>query len=184
MKDRIARITQIYSEIDRQIETFQQASGLQCPSGCGKCCENPEVETTPLEVLPLALELLRRDEAEHWLDKASENARVCIFYQPDPLIAGNGRCGVYAWRPSLCRLFGFASIKNKYDRPELAACKIHKQTLPQVLKNLPIELAPNFGDFSMQLRNLQPDRSDLVPINQAVAIAINKVGLLLDYEQI
>lgn len=185
MFDQIDKITQIYSEIDRQIETFQQASGLQCPSGCGKCCENPEVETTVLEVLPLALELLRRNEAEYWLDKAaksiSENIGVCIFYQADPLIAGNGRCGVYTWRPSLCRLFGFASIKNKHDRPELAACKIHKQTMPEALINLPIELAPNFGDFSMQLRNLQPEQSDLVPINQAVAIAISKVGLLLTY---
>ena len=178
-------ITQIFNQIDQEIEIFQQTSGLQCPSGCGKCCENPQVETTSLEVLPLALELVRRNEAEYWLDQAlgSNYAGVCIFYQPDATIAGNGRCGVYAWRPAICRLFGFANITNKYNQPELAACKIHKQTMPEVLANLPVGLAPNFSDFSMQLRNLQPAQSDLVPINQAVAIAINKMGFLLDHIQ-
>jgi uncharacterized protein len=160
---------------------------VQCPSGCGKCCENPQVETTPLEVLPLAWQLIREDKAEYWLDRASaaNYGGVCIFYQPDPAIAGNGRCGVYAHRPALCRLFGFGAVKNKHDRSELAACKIHKQTMPAVLAavvNPVLDLAPNFSDFSMQLRNLQPAQSDLVPINQAVAIAINKVGLLLEYD--
>jgi len=187
MMQLIGQIRQIYEDIDRQIETFQVASGLQCPSGCGKCCENPQVETTPTEVLPLALRLVQEDRAEYWLKQAAiaNYAGACIFYQPDRLIAGNGRCGVYADRPSLCRLFGFGTIKNKHDRSELAACKIHKQTMPAVLAsavNPVLDLAPNFSDFSMQLRNLQPDLSDLVPINQAVAIAINKVGLLLEYD--
>jgi Fe-S-cluster containining protein len=178
-------INQIFKQIDQEIEVFQQASGLQCPSGCGKCCENPQVETTSLEVLPLAVELVQRNEAEYWLAQAaaSNYAGVCIFYQPDPAIAGNGRCGVYTWRPAICRLFGFAANKNKFNQSELAACKIHKQTMPEVLATLPVELAPNFSDFSMQLRNLQPDQSDLVPINQAVAIAINKMGFLLDHVQ-
>jgi Fe-S-cluster containining protein len=178
-------INQIFKQIDQEIEVFQQASGLQCPSGCGKCCENPQVETTSLEVLPLAVELVQRNEAEYWLAQAaaSNYAGVCIFYQPDPAIAGNGRCGVYTWRPAICRLFGFAANKNKFNQSELAACKIHKQTMPEVLATLPVELAPNFSDFSMQLRNLQPDQSDLVPINQAVAIAINKMGFIMDYVQ-
>ncbi|AFY74220.1 putative Fe-S oxidoreductase [Synechococcus sp. PCC 7502] len=184
MLELIDQINKIYRAIDQQIEVLQQASGLQCPSGCGKCCENPQVETTVLEVLPLALELVQRDEAEYWLEQAAHanHSGVCIFYQPDHLVAGNGRCGVYAWRPSLCRLFGFASITNKHGQSELAACKIHKQTMPEVLATLPIELAPNFSDYSMQLRNLNPDQSDLLPINTAMAIAINKVGLLRDYQ--
>jgi uncharacterized protein len=177
-------IKEIFNEIDLQIETLQKASGLQCPTGCGKCCENPQVETTTLEVLPLALELLQRNEAEYWLEQASKSnySGVCIFYQPDPAIAGNGRCGVYAWRPALCRLFGFAANRNKHNQSELAACKIHKQTMPEVLATLPVELAPNFSDFSMQLRNLQPDQSNLIPINQAVAIAIQKVGFFLAHK--
>jgi uncharacterized protein len=190
----INQITEIYNAIDLQIETFQQASGLQCPSGCGKCCENPQVETTPLEALPLAYQLINSHKAEYWLERITQlddshlnsgSAGVCVFYEPDPLVAGNGRCSVYAWRPSLCRLFGFASVKNKHDQLELAACTIHKQSLPTALAKLPknnqVDLAPNFSDFSMQLRNLQPDQSYLLPINQAVAIAINKVGLFLQY---
>lgn len=182
--DLIEQVSAILSQIDQEIEVLQQASGLQCPSGCGKCCENPQVETTPLEVLPLALELVKTNKAEYWLEKATKvnYAGVCIFYEPDPLVAGNGRCGVYTWRPALCRLFGFAAVRNKHEQSELAACKIHKQTMPEVLANLPIALAPNFSDFSMQLRNLQPEQSDLMPINEAVAIAINKIGFIFDLD--
>jgi len=182
--ENIRQVTKIFKQIDQEIETLQQASGLQCPSGCGKCCENPQVETTPLEVLPLALELVKSKEAEYWLEKAVavNYAGVCIFYQPDPLVEGNGRCGVYESRPALCRLFGFGAVRNKHNQSELAACKIHKQTMPEALANFPIELAPNFSDFSMQLRNLQPEQSDLLPINEAVAIAINKVGFFLAHD--
>jgi Fe-S-cluster containining protein len=182
--DLIEQVSTILSQIDQEIEVLQKASGLQCPSGCGKCCENPQVETTPLEVLPLALELVKSNKAEYWLEKATKvnYAGVCIFYEPDSLAAGNGRCGVYTWRPALCRLFGFAAVRNKHEQSELAACKIHKQTMPEVLANLPIALAPNFSDFSMQLRNLQPEQSDLMPINRAVAIAINKIGFIFDLD--
>ncbi len=178
-------VRQIYADIDGQIATLQDASGLQCPIGCGKCCENPEVETTVLEVLPLAFELLQNQEAEFWLEQAAKSnyAGVCIFYEADAKIPGNGRCGKYASRPALCRLFGFASIKNKQNQPELAACKIHKQTTPNLLANLDAEMAPNFSDFSTQLRNIQPS-GELMPINQAVAAAIHRVGLLWDHGQI
>lgn len=167
------QVTEIFAKIDYQISEFQQVSGLGCPNGCGQCCENPQVETTVAEVIPLAQELFKSNQAEFYLAQAEAAGGVCIFYQPDRLIAGNGRCGVYPWRPSLCRLFGFATVRNKYGELELAACKIHKQTTPELLVNLDLHLAPNFSDFTMQLGN-----AESLPINQALAIAIQKVGLL------
>lgn len=168
---------EIFNNIDQQIVEFQAASGLSCPAGCGKCCENPQVETTVSEVIPLALELFKSNQAEFYLAQAeaADLTGVCIFYQPDHLIPGNGRCGVYPWRPSLCRLFGFATVRNKYGELELAACKIHKRATPELLVNLDLQLAPNFSDYTMQLGN-----SESMPINQAIAIAIQKVGLLME----
>ncbi len=181
----IQQIMEIYGEIDRQIEVFQTASGLQCPSGCGKCCQNPEVETTPLQMLPLAMALINQDLAEAWLEKVDmvNYAGACVFYQSDRFIAGNGRCGVYAWRPSLCRLFGFAATRNKHGEPELAACKVHKETMPELVATVPTQLAPSFADFAMQLANLDPSQSELMPINKALAIAIQKLGLAIDYQK-
>lgn len=181
----VNQVLSIYTEIDNQIIVFQDATALQCPSGCGKCCSNPEVEVTALEMLPLAWELLRRGEARLWLERVEMGeSDVCVFYQPDRIVPENGRCSVYAWRPSLCRLFGFAAIRNKQGEPELAACARHKEVTPEIVKVAQDAIAqglsiPVFSDFSMQLANIDPDFGrSLLPINQALRVALEKAGLL------
>ena len=177
------------TEIDQETTAFQAATGVQCPSGCGMCCQNPEVESTPLEMLPITVELAQKGELSQWLERveAVEAKGVCVFYQRDPLIPDNGRCSIYDRRPSLCRLFGFAAIANKQGEPELAACKKHKETMPEVIKRaeeaisngLPI---PHFADFTMRLGNLDPNlRREPLPINQALKLVIERVGLLMQY---
>lgn len=176
----------LYRQIDEQTAALQAATGLQCPSGCGQCCENPDVEATPLEVLPLALELFRRGEALMWLERlqAGEDS-ICVFYRPDPVLKGNGRCLMYFWRPTICRLFGFATVKNKQGQLALAACIRHKQIMPEVVRQTQEAianglLAPNFSDFYMAIAALDPYLGQArMPINQAVAVAIKRVGLML-----
>ncbi len=186
MNQLIEQVANFYEQINTQTTAFQTATGLECPSGCGKCCQNPEVESTPLEMLPLAAELLRRGEANAWLEKVAEvdEMGVCVFYHPDPLVSGNGRCQVYAWRPLLCRLFGFAAIRNKQGQPELAACVEHKNFTPEVVQKAQVEITagltvPDFSDSFMQLANLDPTQGQTrIPINQALKIAIQRLGLL------
>lgn len=134
--DVIKQVEQIFQEIDRQTATLQAATGLHCPPGCGRCCENPEVETTVLEMMPLALELWQRGEVLQWIDRsqAVEERGPCVFYHPDPFIPGNGRCSVYSWRPTICRLFAFATVTNKQGQPELAACVRQKEIMPEIIQ--------------------------------------------------
>lgn len=185
----VEQVTEIYQQIDTQTSTFQTATGLQCPPGCGQCCENPQIETTPLEMLPLAIELFQQGEAQKWLAAVAEvkESGRCVFYQPDPVIAGNGRCSVYLLRPAICRLFGFATVTNKQGKPELAVCIRHKQTMldqveiakAAISEGLP---APNFSDFSMKLMNLEPSlASQRMPMNQALKVAIERVGLMMQF---
>jgi Fe-S-cluster containining protein len=176
----------LYREIDEKTASLAGQTGLQCPSGCGRCCENPEVETTVLEVIPLALELWKRGEASQWLAKieAVEAGGACVFYAPDPFIPENGRCSVYQWRPSLCRLFAFATVKNKHGEPELAACVRHKQTNPEAVNRARMAIAnglsaANFGEISARLADLDPGLGTrLLPINQAMKEALHRVGLM------
>lgn len=121
------KVLALYRQMDAQTATLQAATGLQCPCGCSQCCENPESEATPLEVLPVALELFRRGEDRAWLERAGEGgAKFCAFYPPDPFIRGNGSCLAYPWRPAL-RLFGFATANNKQGHSEFAARARHKR---------------------------------------------------------
>lgn len=183
-----AQVARLYRELDAHIASFQGATGLRCPAGCGQCCESPEVETTPLEMLPMALEIWRSQKAHLWLDKTYEADNRCVFYQPDEFTAGNGRCLMYLWRPTICRLFAFATVDDKQGRPRLAACIRHKQVMAEEVAMAQVAIAqglsaPNFSDWQARVAGLLPQWGyHQMPINQALQVAINHVGLLIGYE--
>lgn len=113
-----------------------------------------------------------------------------MFYQPDPLKNGQGRCGVYLWRPLLCRLFGFAAQKDKYGQPQLVTCSTMKSLCSyeyeQALENMHQGklAAPLMQDYAMRLFNIDPHwGKEQLPINQAIKIALEKVGLLNEKEK-
>jgi len=184
-KDVIFRILTIFSQIDRKIAEFQSVTTLHCPPLCGKCCTSNKIEVSVAEMFPLAEELFRRDEAVVWLGRlsAAGDTDICLFYQPDPLIPGNGRCQFYSWRPSVCRLFGFASVKDKKGKPKLAACARQKISFPSIVESAGNSvqsglIALNFTDYSIQLSGVDPYLgSRLLPINRAARIALEKYGL-------
>ncbi|OQX23610.1 MAG: hypothetical protein BWK80_25130 [Desulfobacteraceae bacterium IS3] len=136
-------------------------------------------------MLPLAEELFRRNEAADWLARLAEvgDTDSCVFYQPDPLIPGNGRCRFYSRRPSLCRLFGSASVKDKNGKAILAACVCQKKAFPSIVESAGKAVSEglvslNFTDFSIQFSGIDPYLGTrLLPINRAARIALEKYGL-------
>ncbi len=185
--DIISQISVIYSQMDKETGTFRNITSLQCPPGCGKCCTSVKVEATVLEMLPLAQELFRQGEWSRWLEHiaAAEDDRKCVFYQPDPLVSENGRCLIYPWRPTLCRLFGFAAVKNKNGLPEAVICEPQKKNTADivaavraaVLNGLSI---PKFTDFSIQISACDLcSENRPMPINRAARLALEKYGLAM-----
>ena len=187
--DLICSGLELYSEMDRQTAKFRNATGLRCLPGCGQCCESSMPEVTVFELLPAAQELFSRREAQQWLERIAsirENER-CVFYQPDPLIPGNGHCDLYILRPSVCRLFGFAVIKNKDGKPELLTCRRQKEQIPVLVKKAGEAISrgmavPSFDYFSLQMVALEPSLGrQRVPINQALQFALERYGLTVQY---
>lgn len=182
-----AKVMDSYAQIDRLTDVFLATTQLHCPIGCGWCCSSPHVEATPLEMLPLAVELFRRGEAELWLERlGGENeTSICLFYHPDPLVSGNGRCDAYPWRPTLCRLFGWSTVTNKSGQPELLACKRHQAMMPEFVERATDAIAngweaPNLVALSQQVTNIDPDLGrQRMPINQALRVALERVGIEL-----
>lgn len=189
MKTDIAdQVSELFVEIDRQTQAFQAATGLHCPSGCGKCCENEHVEVTVLDCLPLAIDLFDQGKGEFWLTQFAEPARdSCLFYQPDPLQSGNGQCLQYAGRPLLCRTFGFGTVRNKLGLPELAVCSVHRATQLEIVERSQESIAaglpaPNFADLAMRLGAIDPAIGhQRYPINQAMQRALERVGFQLQW---
>ena len=68
----------------------------------------------------MALDAPDRGDAVELLARARANlGGWCVFYAPSS--AGQGRCTQYAWRPVVCRLFGFSGVRGKRGL-ELAVC--------------------------------------------------------------
>lgn len=187
---RIFSILRIHRRLQKEVQRFQKATGLQCVSGCGKCCENPQVETTVLDVIPLAVHLWQSGGAEEYYRRAQEKkfAGQCIFYQPDPVVPGNGRCGVYWWRPQICRLFGFSALIDKNNKCQLVTCPTIKNGQAQEFSAAQRSIAeglsvPKMKNFSTALFAVDPELArEQLPINEAAAKAIARVGLLRKFK--
>ena len=175
----------LFADIDRQTEKFAAKTGLKCANGCGACCTSPEIETTVAEVLPLAAHLWSIGQAESILEiiRSNPSDNICVFYKPGPAIPGQGQCGIYAYRPGLCRLFGFAARKDKHGQPTLVTCKVIKDSQPQACKCAQEELqkeilqAPLLTTHAFGVSNIDPVHGvKLLPINQAISLGLEKVG--------
>jgi Fe-S-cluster containining protein len=180
--DICSEVIEIYHDLDRKTAGLQLATGLCCPPECGVCCKNSEVEATVLEALPAADEIYRRREQEAVLCAIEKTEKrgdsVCVLYRPDPGILGNGRCGYYEFRPLLCRLFGFASRRNKFGDIELCTCTIIKERNPEAVRKAEMVISEGFDvsvyhDTFMRVASVDPGKGyRRLPINLALKEAL------------
>ncbi len=167
---------------------YQAASGLNCLVGCGKCCNNPEVEASVLEMFPLALRILDENKLEEWLDKLEEPAQDhCLMYEPHTPDGSKGQCGVYKERPSLCRMFGVAGFYNKHQEVTLSVCKLIREKYPDLTKIRESEVSdktPMLITWSYRLAQIDPGLiQDRMPINQALKKALERIALYAQYQE-
>jgi Fe-S-cluster containining protein len=178
----VSQVMALYADLDRQVATFQLESGIRCLPQCGRCCPVADIFTTVLEMLPLAGEILRQGTAEKWLTRIALAAALpgCVLYQSDLPENADGHCGFYPWRPSVCRLFGFASVRTRGGERNLAACKWLKAASPEIVSSAGAHAAkaPRFSDVGALLYAIDPAAgSRLMPINEALQRAIQWMGL-------
>lgn len=179
----IEKVRGLYAEADQATGIFARASGIVCRSGCGDCCNDPGVEASPVEMLPIANELFKAGRLSQAYDRLEEMPKRCIFYAPHPRDETKGRCGIYENRPLVCRLFGFAGTRNKRGAMSLAACRWHKRETPELMETVISQVergeleAPVFADFRMRLRGVVPSVEEPLPINEAFKKAAERVGL-------
>jgi Fe-S-cluster containining protein len=147
------------------------------------------VETSVADVGPLAAEIVRRGGAAELLERieayAQAGDRRCVLYEPDSTDPGRGRCSMYAHRPSICRLFGFAGRRDADGRPQFVACRVHGELMPErvaaareAVVTGEIRL-PIFAELAGQIAATAPGaRGRLQPINDALREAVHAAGLM------
>ncbi|WP_339917645.1 YkgJ family cysteine cluster protein [Yeosuana marina] len=174
----------LFEQLDSEISEFQNKTQIHCLAGCGKCCTNPTIEASPLEFLPWAFHLFLNGKAEDTLKilNTKEHQDLCHIYNPLNLVDSTlGNCNNYKYRGLICRLFGYATSRDKYGQQRLVTCKIIKEnqqnlyqdTVEAISKGLYV---PIFTDYYMQLSQIDFHMSNIiVPINKALKLAIEEV---------
>ncbi len=175
-------LLQFYIEMEQAFGAFQSSTGITCPPNCGQCCTHPEIEASPLEMLPLALHLYAEGKALAYLERLDEASSTCLLYQGDEK---RGKCVAYAYRPSVCRMFGVGGIQDKKGEVSFSVCKHLKEDKPIQMKSLNNELTdiPMMLDWTHKLMALDHKLvSEKLPINQALKRSLEKILLLSQYE--
>ncbi len=176
-------IPALFNVVTNEVNQFAAATGVQCPSGCGACCTNPNMQTTVAEMMPLATHLWESGQAETFLKRLDDlnNVDICAMYQPDKGDHNKGRCQAYQFRPGICRLFGYCARVDKHGNKQLVTCKVIKDAFPvdkieeRINKGLTV---PMIGDYVMQVYGVDPLLGKTsMPINQALHKALERVGL-------
>ncbi|MDD3374728.1 MAG: YkgJ family cysteine cluster protein [Candidatus Omnitrophica bacterium] len=181
----ILQLLELFSKVDQRSSQLKNDSGIHCPDRCAQCCATAQVETTAIEMLPLAVELWRTNQADTYLEliDATQGSRKCVFLNQDPDAPNNGRCAIYTLRPLICRLFGFFTIRNKYGKYVYGGCKIIREKYPEAHQKAMSLIAAHthpslLTDYTIQIISMgcALDRK-MVPINLAAKLALEKVGL-------
>lgn len=186
LKDKSEEILSILKEMGEAFHQFQKEAQLECPPGCGKCCLFPDIESTPLECLPLAYDFYQKGELDT-LKSLTENAGlVCALWQGDEQ-TGKGRCTVYEVRPSICRIFGVGGYFDKNRKVTLSVCKLIKENSPEKIRamsqNRTAENTPMIAHWYTRIQALgNADTLRRLQINEAISEAIKLVEFYSQYE--
>lgn len=175
----------LFRDLDQEIRRFQQNTGLRCVKGCGHCCQSTQVETTVLEMIPLALELKRQgllDECFTQTSKAQFGGR-CVFFTPNSKETRKGCCAIYPHRPLVCRLFGFTARPDKRGKNLLVTCSLIKKSQGKKFEKTQELLAqglsvPLMTRYVIKLLHINFNLGvKQQPINKAIALAVECVAL-------
>ena len=180
LPEKVTAVKRVYARLDKEIDTLQQSSGIHCLSGCGECCKKPDIECTPLEFLPLALELFDEGRAEQaWEELQNNSQSLCYVFRPHITNFG-GMCNAYPNRGLICRLFGFTARTNKEGQRELVTCKFIKEQQAEDYDQLVADLKagkkiPVMSEYYTRLTSIDPTLAEFYPINKAIQKALEIV---------
>ena len=163
LRELSSQVMDVYQSLSQEFSAYQSSQSLNCVEKCGACCNNPDIEVSPLEMLPLALHLFDTGRAEQAFDELdSYSGFACKQYQRLSLDGKEGYCGIYEYRPGICRMFGAAGYKTKSGEATLSVCKPIKQAVPE--------------KYAAALISIQPQRSDAIEQLFIGDIAANNAG--------
>lgn len=178
------KVEKIFAELEEQTLMFQTKSGLQCKNQCNLCCVNKKLETSVLEMLPMAIHLYKEKLTDQTLEELCHKPEICVHLSHLQVEGKLSGCTQYKQRPLICRLFGFSGITDKFDRKNIYTChtikteqqKVFHAAIEKINGSPAIEI-PMASWFQSQLDQIDPlMANDYNHINISLEKALNKVA--------
>lgn len=188
---KIKEVELVFADLEKDVQEFKSKTGLGCLSGCGQCCNKPDIEATVLEFIPFAYHLFQEEKAEGFMDQLEArgaNSYCQNFHEIVPE-GKAGNCENYAYRGLVCRVFGYAASTDKNGEPRLATCKLMKTHFEEAyIRAVEAirggEKVPIINHYFMRLNAIDPRLTEkLYPINQAISLAIQYVSFHFTYAE-
>ena len=80
LEEKVRAVESLFETLSEELDTFQAQAGFSCATGCGKCCEKPGIQASPLEFLPWAFQLFLSGKAEEALESLNTSQdRTCFL---------------------------------------------------------------------------------------------------------
>lgn len=183
MYRKVQRVQKVLKNAALHSEKFSKRSGISCASKCHLCCLKKDISASPLEFLPLAYHLFKQDRADELYDRLEQIPAndLCAMFSA----FGNtgGGCTEYVYRGLICRLFGYASNRDKQGQNRLITCKTIKETpVYAQLTNKQMVKAPVMSEYYMQLAAIDFSlANEQLQINHAIKRALELVMTYYQY---
>ncbi len=183
--DKLKRIRSIYQKLEKNQQKFCGIFDIHCSDECdGTCCRHFTPDITENEALFLAYGLIKegKDDLTLELMRVREQTdEYCPLFIED----SEFHCSVYKWRPLICRLFGASAVSDKTGQPVFRKCKWNpdgKDLSPEAFdahKSMIILMQ----DYQMMIDEVDSPDSTRFLITEILPKAIEKIKLVLEYEQ-
>jgi Fe-S-cluster containining protein len=131
--------------------------------------------TSPIEMLPLAIKILDNKKENIYLEKLDSMPKMCVLVSHSQ---SGGLCSAYEDRAVICRLFGWSKTKDKQNKPRMSLCKLILEEGSVNLSKQQIESAPDIVNWAERVRSLCPELAELMPINLALKMMLEKLVLI------
>jgi len=169
------QLQSLYDEMGKTFGDLQKKSELPCLPECTKCCSNPDIEASPIEMIPMALAIFESPDFESIYEKLTLSEGL-------PCLMMDGKkCTRYEQRPSVCRMFGVAGYFDKNHQKTLSVCKLIKEAKPDQYSKTLLKVdasTPMMADWFSRLKSLHPQiDQNRQPLNMALRNALEKVAL-------
>ncbi|MFY0686234.1 MAG: YkgJ family cysteine cluster protein [Cyclobacteriaceae bacterium] len=181
---KVKQVQRLFDRLEIETENVKHATGMHCLTGCGNCCMKPDIEASVLEFLPFAFDLFLKRQTELFKIRLEDSGSICLLFNPLSVASNTdyqqGKCGEYANRGLICRLFGYATIRDKNGQNVLSTCKWIKTTQLEevaIAQSLIVKKqVPGFLNYYQRLVQIDFKLSqELLPINEAIGRAIAEV---------